>query len=112
MSRVRPLHLTDGEAVAAPLVERLAPLEAPEAEALTLVDGVKELTGESQLGRGKILEQLGRYEEAWQEFVAAKRKLAAAAKASSGTKAVTKKAATKKPTTKKATIPKKVASRK
>ena len=45
-------------------------------EALALVDSVKELTGESQLGRGKILEQLGRYEEAWQDFVAAKRKLA------------------------------------
>ena len=48
-------------------------------EALTLVDAAKELTGESQLGRGKILERLGRYEEAWQEFVAAKRKLAAEA---------------------------------
>jgi Flp pilus assembly protein TadD len=48
-------------------------------EALALVDAAKELTGESQLGRGKILEQLGRYEEAWQDFVAAKRKLASEA---------------------------------
>jgi tetratricopeptide (TPR) repeat protein len=45
-------------------------------EALALVDATKELTGESQLGRGRILEQLGRYGEAWQDFVAAKRKLA------------------------------------
>ena len=48
-------------------------------DALTLLDATKELTGENQLGRGKILEQLGRYEEAWQEFVAAKRKLASEA---------------------------------
>jgi Flp pilus assembly protein TadD len=45
-------------------------------EALALVDAAKELSGESQLGRGKILEKLGRYEEAWQDFVAAKRKMA------------------------------------
>jgi tetratricopeptide (TPR) repeat protein len=46
-------------------------------EALTLVDSAKELSGEGQLIRGKILERLGRYDEAWQSFIAAKRKLAA-----------------------------------
>ena len=45
-------------------------------EALGVIDGVKELSGEGQLTRGKILERLGRYDEAWQDFTAAKRKLA------------------------------------
>lgn len=55
---------------------RLLALAGRYEEALALVDAAKELTGEGQLGRGKILEHLGRYEEAWQDFVAAKRKLA------------------------------------
>ena len=46
-------------------------------EALGVIDSVKELSGEGQLTRGKILEHLDRYDEAWQNFVAAKRKLAA-----------------------------------
>ena len=46
-------------------------------EALGVVDSLKELSGEGQLTRGKILEHLNRYDEAWQDFVAAKRKLAA-----------------------------------
>ncbi len=45
-------------------------------EALGIVEGVKELSGEGQLTRGKILERLGRYDEAWADFMAAKRKLA------------------------------------
>ena len=46
-------------------------------EALAVIDGAKELSGEGQLTRGKVLERLGRYDEAWQDFAAAKRKLAA-----------------------------------
>jgi len=45
-------------------------------EALAVIDGMKELSGSGQLARGKILERLGRYDEAWQDFAAAKRKLA------------------------------------
>jgi tetratricopeptide (TPR) repeat protein len=48
-------------------------------EALGVIDSVKELSGEGQLTRGKILERLERYDEAWQDFVAAKRKLASEA---------------------------------
>ena len=48
-------------------------------EAIALINTVKSLTGEGQLARGRLQERLGRYEEAWQDFVAGKRKLAAEA---------------------------------
>ena len=37
---------------------------------------MKSLTGEGQLARGRLHERLGRYDEAWQDFVGGKRKLA------------------------------------
>jgi len=46
-------------------------------EALAVIDAIKELSGDGQLTRGKLLERLERYDDAWQDFVAAKRKLAA-----------------------------------
>ena len=48
-------------------------------EALATLNAAKELSGEAQLTRGRMHERLGRYDEAWQDFVAAKRKLAAEA---------------------------------
>lgn len=48
-------------------------------EALATLNAAKTLTGEAQLARGRLHEQLGRYDEAWQDFVVAKRKLAAEA---------------------------------
>ncbi|MDB6088907.1 MAG: sulfotransferase [Gammaproteobacteria bacterium] len=45
-------------------------------EALATANAVKSLTGEGQLARGRLHEHLGRYEEAWADFVAGKRKLA------------------------------------
>jgi tetratricopeptide (TPR) repeat protein len=45
-------------------------------QALAALDAAKTLSGEGQLARGRLLESLGRYEEAWPEFVAGKRKLA------------------------------------
>jgi tetratricopeptide (TPR) repeat protein len=45
-------------------------------EALATLNGAKNLTGEGMLARGRLYERLGRYEEAWQDFVAGKRKLA------------------------------------
>src|SRR6185437_2230706 len=47
-------------------------------EALATLNAAKTLTGEAQLARGRIYEQLGRHDEAWQDFVAGKRKLASA----------------------------------
>ncbi|HVY79401.1 MAG TPA: sulfotransferase [Steroidobacteraceae bacterium] len=49
------------------------------AEALALLDAAGPLNGDGQLERGRLLDRLGRYDEAWADFVAAKRKLAAAA---------------------------------
>jgi Tfp pilus assembly protein PilF len=46
-------------------------------EAIALINAGKTLTGEGQLARGRLQERQGRYEEAWQDFVAGKRKLAA-----------------------------------
>jgi tetratricopeptide (TPR) repeat protein len=48
-------------------------------ESIALINAGKTLTGEGQLARGRLQERLGRYEEAWQDFVAGKRKLAAEA---------------------------------
>jgi tetratricopeptide (TPR) repeat protein len=48
-------------------------------ESIALINTGKTLTGEGQLARGRLQERLGRYEEAWQDFVAGKRKLAAEA---------------------------------
>ena len=45
-------------------------------EALAILNSTKALTGEGQLARGRLHEQLGRYEEAWQDLVAGKRKIA------------------------------------
>jgi len=49
------------------------------AEALALLDAAPALNGDGQLERGRLLDRLGRYDEAWRDFVEAKRKLAAAA---------------------------------
>jgi tetratricopeptide (TPR) repeat protein len=48
-------------------------------ESIALINTGKTLTGEGQLARGRLQERLGRYEEAWQDFVAGKRKLASEA---------------------------------
>jgi Flp pilus assembly protein TadD len=45
-------------------------------EAIALINSAKSLTGEGQLARGRLHERLGRYDEAWQDFVGGKRKLA------------------------------------
>ena len=49
------------------------------AEALAIIDAAGTLNGDGQLERGRLLDRLGRYDEAWSDFVAAKRKLAAEA---------------------------------
>jgi tetratricopeptide (TPR) repeat protein len=49
------------------------------AESIALINTGKTLTGEGQLARGRLQERLGHYEEAWQDFIAGKRKLAAEA---------------------------------
>ena len=48
-------------------------------ESIALINAGKTLTGEGQLARGRLQERLGHYEEAWHDFVAGKRKLAAEA---------------------------------
>jgi len=48
-------------------------------EALALIDAAGTLNGDGQLERGRLLDRLGRYDEAWSDFVVAKRKLAAEA---------------------------------
>jgi Tfp pilus assembly protein PilF len=45
-------------------------------EALATLDAAKALNGEEQLARGRLHDSLGHHEEAWQDFVAGKRKLA------------------------------------
>ena len=45
-------------------------------EALATLNSAKTLNGEGQLARGRLYESLGRYEEAWQDFFAGKRKAA------------------------------------
>lgn len=44
--------------------------------ALATFDALKTLSGDALLARGRLHERLGHYEEAWQDFVAGKRKLA------------------------------------
>ena len=46
------------------------------AEALAILDAAGTLAGDGQLARGRLHERLGRYEEAWQDFLEGKRKLA------------------------------------
>jgi tetratricopeptide (TPR) repeat protein len=48
-------------------------------EALATLDAAKELKGEEQLARGRLHDSLGHYDEAWQDCVAGKRKLASEA---------------------------------
>jgi tetratricopeptide (TPR) repeat protein len=47
-----------------------------EAQALAILDAAGALAGDAQLQRGRLREGAGRYDEAWQDFVAGKRKLA------------------------------------
>jgi tetratricopeptide (TPR) repeat protein len=49
------------------------------ADALAIIDAAGTLNGDGQLERGRLLDRLGRYDEAWNDFVEAKRKLAAEA---------------------------------
>jgi tetratricopeptide (TPR) repeat protein len=46
------------------------------AEALAIIDTAGVLNGDGQLERGRLLDRLGRYDDAWASFVEAKRKLA------------------------------------
>ena len=48
-------------------------------EALGTLNAAKILAGDGQLARGRLYDRLGRYEEAWKDFVEGKRKLAAEA---------------------------------
>ena len=48
-------------------------------EALAIIDAAGTLNGDGELERGRLLDRLGRYDEAWASFVAGKRKLAAEA---------------------------------
>ena len=45
-------------------------------QALAVLDSAKALTGEGQLARGHLHEALGHFDEAWQDFVGGKRKIA------------------------------------
>ncbi len=49
---------------------------ARNAEALAILDAAGTLNGDGQLERGRLLDRLGRFAEAWSDFVEAKRKLA------------------------------------
>jgi Flp pilus assembly protein TadD len=46
-------------------------------EAFAIIDAAETLAGDGQLERGRLHDRLGRYDLAWHDFVAAKRKLAA-----------------------------------
>ena len=48
-------------------------------EALAILDSAGTLNGDGQLERGRMLDRLGRYDEAWNDFTEGKRKLAAEA---------------------------------
>jgi tetratricopeptide (TPR) repeat protein len=48
-------------------------------EALAILDAAPVLNGDGQLERGRLHDRLGQHQQAWQDFVAGKRKLAAAA---------------------------------
>ncbi len=45
-------------------------------EALAILNAAGTLTGDAQLARGQLHDRLGRYDEAWRDFVEGKRKLA------------------------------------
>jgi tetratricopeptide (TPR) repeat protein len=49
------------------------------AEALAILDSAPRLTGDARLERGRLLDRLGRYDEAWNDLVAGKQLLAAEA---------------------------------
>jgi tetratricopeptide (TPR) repeat protein len=49
------------------------------AEALAILDSAPKLTGDARLERGRLLDRLGRYDEAWSDLVAGKQLLAAEA---------------------------------
>lgn len=49
------------------------------AEALAILDAAPKLTGDARLERGRLLDRLGRYDEAWNDLVEGKRLLAAEA---------------------------------
>jgi tetratricopeptide (TPR) repeat protein len=49
------------------------------AEALAILESAPALNGDGQLERGRLCDRLGRYDEAWRDFVEGKRKLAAEA---------------------------------
>lgn len=46
-------------------------------EALAILEAAPQLNGDAHLERGRLYDRLGRYEEAWADFVAGKEKLAA-----------------------------------
>jgi Flp pilus assembly protein TadD len=48
-------------------------------EALATLNACRELSGEEQLMRGRLQEQLGNYDDAWQDFIGGKRKMASEA---------------------------------
>ena len=45
-------------------------------DALALIDSAKSLTGDAMLERGRLLERLGQYQQAWTQLTAGKRQLA------------------------------------
>src|SRR5690606_17467076 len=45
-------------------------------EALALLDGAAKLSGDARLERGRLLDRLGRYDEAWNDMVLGKQLLA------------------------------------
>jgi len=49
------------------------------AEALALIDAAPALTGDAMLERGRLLDRLGQYDQAWSQLVAGKRQLASEA---------------------------------
>ena len=48
-----------------------------DAEALAIIESAPALNGDGQLERGRLYDRLGRYDEAWRDFVEGKAKLAA-----------------------------------
>jgi tetratricopeptide (TPR) repeat protein len=48
-----------------------------DAEALAIIESAPALNGDGQLQRGRLYDRLGRYDEAWRDFVEGKAKLAA-----------------------------------
>jgi len=49
------------------------------AEALAIINAAPQLNGDGQLERGRLHDRLGRFDEAWRDFVEGKKKLAAEA---------------------------------